>query len=468
MLLFGPKSGIITHKPDDRFLEVFRGPYTAEDVLVEATFYNPYGTGNAYWDHGFLLRDRVGNHQHWVSIDRNGNWEHFHRLGEARALDRVVNRSSDINTEPGGKNHIGVVMTGATGRVFINGKYQGSLDLSAITGAGRISVFLDDELAGDTRFEDFTVWRWSEELASQLPLLKYPRRLLLFGPESGVITHEPDDRFLEVFTGPYTAEDVLVEATFYNPYNTRNAYWEHGFLLRQGGSNYQHWVSIDRDGYWTHFHRLGESKALDRTTERSPDINTAPGGKNDLSVVMTGTTGRVFINGKYQDELDFSAITGAGRISVFLDDEWVGSTRFGDFTVWRWDEELVRLSPDLDTPEKVFAAKWGISSDPVGILQAPNESNPNRGPFILRACYRGVKDKIGFAFSDDGSFGPDVEHAYIVGFSDSTVLRKGDCLLMAVKYRTSSVLTFRTSSYGFKREVPKYGLLDPESFLRIP
>ena len=183
--------------------------------------------------------------------------------------------------------------------------------------------------------------------ATPLPPLKYPRRLLLYGPESGVLTHEPDDGFLEEFEGPYTAEDVLVEATFYNPYTTRNAYWEHGFLLRNGGRSYLHWVSINRDGEWEHFHRLGESKALDRTTVRSRDVNTAPGGKNHLSVVMTGATGRIYINGKYQGRLDLSAITSSGRIKVFTDDELAGSTRFEDFTVWRWDAELVRRSPEL-------------------------------------------------------------------------------------------------------------------------
>ena len=171
LLLFGPESGVITHEPDDGFTEVFRGPYIAEDVLVEATFYNPYATGNAYWRHGFVLRDRGAAYQHWVSIDRDGDWEHFHRLGEARALDRVVNRSSDINTEPGEKNHLGVVMTGATGRLYINGEYQGKLDLSAITGAGRIQVLINDEVAGRTKFEDFTVWRWDDELVRRSPEL---------------------------------------------------------------------------------------------------------------------------------------------------------------------------------------------------------------------------------------------------------------------------------------------------------
>ena len=180
-----------------------------------------------------------------------------------------------------------------------------------------------------------------------LPPLKYPRHLLLFGPESGAIDHAPGDGFVEVFRGPYTAADVLVEATIYNPYSSPTADWEHGFLLRHSGGNHLHWVSIDSDGDWDHFHRLGETKALDRTTRWTRAINTAPGGKNHLAVVMTGATGRLYINRRYQATLDLSAITGPGRISVFLDDDFSGRTRFEDFTVWRWDAEIVRRSPEL-------------------------------------------------------------------------------------------------------------------------
>ena len=186
--------------------------------------------------------------------------------------------------------------------------------------------------------------------ATPLPFSKYPHNLLLFGPESGVIYHEPEDRYVETFRGPYTAEDVLVEAIFYNPYASEATYWEHGFLLRDSGGNYQHWVSIDRQGDWEHIPRLGEQGSLDRRNESAPDINTAPGGKNHLTVVMIGATGRLYINGKYQATLDLSAITDGGRVSLFLNDGSDGSTWFEDFAVWRWDAELVRRSPELGGP----------------------------------------------------------------------------------------------------------------------
>ena len=196
----------------------------------------------------------------------------------------------------------------------------------------------------------YTPYPTATRYPTPLPPLKYPRHLLLFGPESGAIAHEPGDGFLEVFQGPYMSGDVLVEATIYNPYASPTAYWEHGFLLRHSGRNHQHWVSIDSDGDWGHFHRLGETKALDRTTRWTRAINTAPGGKNHLTVVMTGATGRLYINRRYQATLDLSAITGPGRISVFLDEDFSGRTRFEDFTVWRWDAELVRRAPELAGP----------------------------------------------------------------------------------------------------------------------
>ena len=189
-----------------------------------------------------------------------------------------------------------------------------------------------------------------------MPPLKYDRALLLFGPESSVINHAPNDRSVEVFRGIDTSADVLVEATFHNPYSVEGRYWEHGFLLRHSRVNYLHWVSIDSDGDWQHFHRLDESDGLDRITVRSSDINTAPGGENILTVVMTGATGRLYINGKYQGGLDLKAITGKGEINVFVDDDSAGRTRFEDFGVWKWDEALAGQLPAPILPP--VAVEW--------------------------------------------------------------------------------------------------------------
>ena len=164
-----------------------------------------------------------------------------------------------------------------------------------------------------------------------LPPLKYDRSLLLFGPESGVIAHEPGVEFLESFTGVASAKDVVVEATFHNPYSTEDKSWQHGFLLRRARNSVLQWVSIRSDGTWQRFYRLGSTEAHDRRVQQSSAIITAPGGKHTLQVVMIGAEGWVYINGEYQDTLDLSAIDEAGSVRAFIGDYHEGETRFEDF-----------------------------------------------------------------------------------------------------------------------------------------
>ena len=169
LLLWGPSSESIIHEPGDGFLEVSDGVQTSGDVVVEATFHNPYSTVSNYWQHGFLLRNIEFDHFHWVSIDSYGEWLYFYRLGDGDDRGFDFSFSSFINTTPGGKNRLRVVMIGTEGWVYINGKYVGSVSLSAITGGGYIRAFIDDDYEGETRVERFTVWKYDSFLARQLP-----------------------------------------------------------------------------------------------------------------------------------------------------------------------------------------------------------------------------------------------------------------------------------------------------------
>ena len=148
---------------------MFKGVDTNEDVVVEATFYNPYQSGNKFWEHGFVLRNSRPNYLHWVSIDSNGDWLYFYRNGEITARGRMLERSSAIQTQPGGKNTLRVVMIGAKGWLYINGIYQDTLNLSAIDEDGWLSVFVDAEHEGNTNIANFTIWKYGSALAKQLP-----------------------------------------------------------------------------------------------------------------------------------------------------------------------------------------------------------------------------------------------------------------------------------------------------------
>ena len=357
MLLFGPESNVVTHEPEDRFLEVFEGIATSEDVVAEAAFHNPYSTEDKTWKHGFLLRDGAGNYHHLVKIDSHGYWSFFYRLGDRNLQCFREELSSSINAAPGGNNTLRVAMIGVEGWVYINGQYQGNLDLSAITQGGDIKVFVEDDQAGETRFEDFTVWKWDAALAKQLPevvdtptptsAIPINPKTPVFGPESGVIEHEPDDDgAFELFRGLVLSGDVMIEATFHNSYDYREGPWNHGILLQSAQPNTYHWIYVDSQRRWVHSRRSGqEGFTFARATGARHRHRYFRGGKIRLRLVARGRMGWVYVNDRFMGNINFDLgdIPNPDPISLVIDDEKDGATKFEDFRVWRWHPSLYDL-----------------------------------------------------------------------------------------------------------------------------
>ena len=365
LLLFGPENGQIEHEPDNRFLETFPAISTSEDVVVEATFFNPYSTAGKEWEHGFLLRRVGGNHFHWVSIENSGRWKYFNRLGDPEEKDRQVVWSSDIDTAPGRKNTLRVVMVGSRGWVYINRMYQGTLDLSAITEGGTVKAFVDDDHEGKTRFEDFTVWRWGESLARQMPEVDASPRTMgaptptpdplapVFGPVDGSIVFEHEKYTLEEYYGLTLSGDVMVEATFSNPPETQGRRWNYGILFSSARPNHFHWIYIESAKEWTHRLRSGEDQRAisGRQREYFHEIDNSKGGQNHLRLVVIGDTGWFFINDEYVSRIRFSLgdVPNPDQISltVFKNGEPDGTkVFFEDFTVWKWHPSLFELPED--------------------------------------------------------------------------------------------------------------------------
>ena len=366
LLLFGPENGQIEHEPDDGFLEAFPGISTSEDVVVEATFYNPYSTEGEEWEHGFLLRSGTGNYFHWVSINSLGRWEYFHRLGDPEAKNRQIVWSSDVDTAPGRKNTLRVAMVGSRGWVYINGMYQGTLDLSAITEGGIVEAFVDDDHEGKTRFEDFTVWKWGESLARQMPEVDAPTRATgaptptpdplapVFGPVDGSIVFEHKKDTLETFYALTLSGDVMVEATFFNPSDTLGKRWNYGILFSSARRNLYHWIYIESAKEWTHSLRSGEDQNTisGRRDEYFHEIDNSKGGENHLRLVVIGDTGWFFINDEYVSRIRFNLgdVPNPDRIWLTVSNEGEpDGTRvfFEDFTVWKWHPSLFEL-PEVD------------------------------------------------------------------------------------------------------------------------
>ena len=206
--------------------------------------------------------------------------------------------------------------------------------------------------------------------AVSLPLLKYDKDLLLFGPTIGRVRPQDWDGRLKVFPGPDVRQDVLVEATFHVPEQADGKLWEHGFLLKYGGGNNYHRVSIGSLGNRTHFHRLGDSEKLGENAQHSPDISLEPGTSNLLQVALVGDEARVYINSKYQGNVTLNEDTGGSQVALLLSDEAEGRNSFVGFSVWKWEPGV---SQDFATTAPIAASTQS----------APSAKVPTMAPTIV-------------------------------------------------------------------------------------
>ena len=369
-MLFGPEDGTLVHVPDDNFLESSDGPVAQGDVLIEATFVNPYNAENRYWEHGFLLKDGPArNHQYWLSIDSDSYWETFHRLGDTGAIGRYSEESDDINLRAGGKNLLQVVIIGNRGWVYVNGKLQGGLDLSADTGGNGITIFVDDEYAGETRYEDFTVWSWRSEMASGFsdfdpsatptPTPTPNPKTPVFGPASGAIQHDAEDSFYAEYGGPSFGGDIMVEVTFEVPFAPNESHWNFGLWFGTESREKFHLVELHSlfGGGYNHWRKSGpDSDWQGRRTEDVVGINLQKGETNQVRVILIDRQAWLYVNERRMGILNFSLgdIPAPSWIDIVIDDKdgegfqysLGGHTKFEDFTVWKWHPSLFELPDD--------------------------------------------------------------------------------------------------------------------------
>ena len=360
----------MVHEPDDEFLESEEGPGADGDLLIEATFLNPYGSDSRYWEHGFLLMNGPArNHQYWLSMDSDGYWETFHRLGDTGAIARYSEETDDIDRRLGGKNLLQVVIIGDRGWVYINGKLQGGLDLSADTGGNGTTIFVDDEYAGETRYEDFTVWRWGPKMASgfsevdpnvtPIPTPTPDPKTPIFGPVSGAIQHDSEDGYLEVFDGPNIEGDVMVEVTFRNPFAPNESHWNYGILFDSLIPETYHRIQISSvfGGGYNHLRRGGrDDEVRGWLSEDLPGLKLQKNDQNHLRLIILGNSGHLYVNDRRVGILNFDLgnVQSPDEINLVISDRdnnrykygRGGETRFEDFTVWKWHPSLFDLPDD--------------------------------------------------------------------------------------------------------------------------
>ncbi|MBI4333525.1 MAG: hypothetical protein HY673_19860 [Chloroflexi bacterium] len=103
----------------------------AQNFVVQATFYNPYGTSVGDWDYGFVfMRNAPDRDAVFVTITSRGIWS-AHTYQAPAPPDEVVRPDSGvIDVSESGSNLIQLAVSDSVGWLWVNRVYVGSFPLA--------------------------------------------------------------------------------------------------------------------------------------------------------------------------------------------------------------------------------------------------------------------------------------------------------------------------------------------------
>ena len=320
---FGPIRGELRHNPSDGSIEDEYAGVSLTDMIVTATFTNPYSAATNSWNYGFFIRGSgTGSSARGivVAVTSSRGWHTTRRQGRSSEIQTIAEgRLGNFDTGAGGSNSLWLAAFGKRGLLFVNNEFISELDLSSVTGPGDVAVFTgaftDAEVAGAvTRFEDFAGRQFQKE----------------YGPASGTFGYE------EGFTlsGHYSrarTSDLAAEATFINPPGSD---WIYGFGFRESQSRPGESISVQGNIYWQHdtWH-MGDHTS---TYVAGGFLSSELRSENHLLLLAIGDAGMFFVNGELVSRLDLSNNLDSGDVSVFgaSDSDYTVEPSFKNFNVW--------------------------------------------------------------------------------------------------------------------------------------
>ena len=176
----------------------------------------------------------------------------------------------------------------------------------------------------------------------------------LLGPLSGTIAHQPDDGYLELSDSFEIDGDVMIEVTFENAYPPRDSHWKYGIFLRSPGGSHRIWLNSRRD--WYHSYYSIEREDFGGGSRRDAlGVDVSEGGENSLRLIIVEDTGWFYVNNRFMGNVSFTLgnLPKANEVSLVIADDGRGidfkqgdSTRYRDFTVWKWHPSLFDLPDD--------------------------------------------------------------------------------------------------------------------------
>ena len=320
---WGPSSGGLPHDPNDGFIKTEYADVSIADMVVEATFVNPYSASTASWDYGFILRRNQDEPFLQFVVSGNRSWAvNAVNSGTDAPYDRL--RSGTVNglrTGAGERNHLMAIVIGERGWFFVNDDFIAEVDLGNVMHNGDVAVitgaYTGDEVAGAvTRYENFT----GRQLARQ------------FGPEDGKLKREEQEIPPYHWSG-ISARDLVVEAEFVNP---EGGDWSYGFIIRNPEFNRLEVVVLADTERWFHYTKdVGDSDYTNVSSGSLPGSARA-GNRNHLLLIAVEDSGWFFLDGRLVGKLNFGHNTDHGVVSV-IGDFWNhhrGDPEFQDFNVW--------------------------------------------------------------------------------------------------------------------------------------
>jgi hypothetical protein len=164
-------------------------------------------------------------------------------------------------------------------------------------------------------------------------------RTLVFGPQSGSLVHEAEDELIEGENADVNLKNFIIEATFYNPYDTSTGTWDYGFILRHVEENVQYRFVTQSDQTWTLMNNSGDPDGKVIGEGELPGLNINANGSNVIKLIFKDAQGLFYLNGEFIAELDLSERSNSGDIyivtGVYSGDEITGeTTKYSNFTIW--------------------------------------------------------------------------------------------------------------------------------------
>ncbi len=318
---FGPTSGELRHNPTDNLITTEYADVSIANMVVEATFVNPYSAASNPWDYGFILRDGSSPGHIQVFVDSRGRWNLIARDGTSSG-HRAVGTMRRFNTVPRGRNHLQVVAIRERGWLFVNGEFVTTLDLSSVSRAGDVAVitgaYEGSEAAGAvTRYENFRASRLTKQ----------------YGPADGRLQRDGSDLVAEHGSGVWT-RDLVAEAEFINP---RDSEWDYGFIVRGPVLNRLEVIGVAGNAWWFHDTRsTGDDEYTEVADGWLYEVGASFLSRNRLLLLAFGESGWLFVNDRLLAKLDLSHNLDYGSVSVMGDffGNHNGSPEFEDFNVW--------------------------------------------------------------------------------------------------------------------------------------